>query len=156
MEYARTAAKRKESSIKEPAVLGAVLELGHCLDLLDYQNLSLLKMGYQALLDGASTSGFSLPQNRPASTGDAHDLLMRDLDCAVIEIVHSIFRQHNRKPYDSVKGVFWEGDLLYPDAGFREKNHIQICVRNPNCIKGFFIPRNLTQTTVRPPGTNIL
>ena len=22
-----------------------------------------------------------------------------------------------------------------------KKNHIQICIRNPNCIKGFFIPR---------------
>jgi hypothetical protein len=24
--------------------------------------------------------------------------------------------------------------------GFREKNHIQICVRNLNCIKGYFTP----------------
>jgi hypothetical protein len=38
---------------------------------------------------------------------------------------------------------FYEGDELYPNAGFREKDHIQICVRNPNCIKGFFLPRNL-------------
>jgi hypothetical protein len=43
--------------------------------------------------------------------------------------------------FDSVRGVFWEGNEPYPNAGFREKNHIQISVRNPNCIKGFFIPR---------------
>jgi hypothetical protein len=24
------------------------------------------------------------------------------------------------------------------DLGFKEKNHIQICIKNPNCIKGFF------------------
>lgn len=144
LEYAQTAAKRKGSSITEPAVLGAVLELGNCLDLMDYHNLSLLKMGYQALLHGAEVSTFEPPQNRPAATGDANDLLMRELDCAVIEIVHDMFREHNHRPFDSVKGVFWEGDLIYPDAGFREKNHIQICVRNPNCIKGFFIPRNLS------------
>jgi len=142
LEYAQTAAKRKGSSIQEPAVLGAVLELGYCLDLLDYQNLSLLKMSYESLLD--TSDSFRLPQNRPAPTGNANDFLIRELDCAVIETVHDIFRQHNRRPFDSVKGVFWEGDLLYPDAGFREKNHIQICIRNPNCIKGLFIPRNLT------------
>jgi len=144
LEYAQTAAKRTGSTIKEPAVLGAVLELGHCLDLLDYQNLSLLRMGYHALTNGTGRSRLKIPQNRSTPTGDANDLLLRELDCAVIEIVHSMFRENDRRPFDSVKGVFWEGDLLYPTAGFREKNHIQICVRNPNCIKGLFIPRNLT------------
>ena len=28
-------------------------------------------------------------------------------------------------------------------AGFAEKNHIQICVCNPNCIKGYFLPRGI-------------
>jgi hypothetical protein len=144
MEYAQTASKRRGSSINEPAVLGAVLELGHCLDLMDYQNLSLLKIGYETLISDTETSTFEIPRNRSASTGNPNDLLMRDLDCAVIETVHGIFRKNNRRPFDSVKGVFWEGNLIYPDAGFREKNHIQICVRNPNCIKGFFIPRNLS------------
>ena len=36
---------------------------------------------------------------------------------------------------------FWEGADLYPGAGFKEKNHIQIAIINPNCIKGFFLPR---------------
>lgn len=49
-----------------------------------------------------------------------------------------------------MKGVFWEGVELYPDAGFREKNHIQICVRNPNCIKGFFLPRKLDMNYINP------
>jgi hypothetical protein len=25
-----------------------------------------------------------------------------------------------------------EGEELYPSAGFKEKNHVQICIRNPN------------------------
>lgn len=33
-----------------------------------------------------------------------------------------------------------EGWEIYPNAGFRESNHIQICVRNPNCIKVYFVP----------------
>ena len=56
----------------------------------------------------------------------------------------------NAHPYDSVKGVFWEGQELYPNAGFREKNHIQICVCNPNCIKGYFLPRGINQDYPNP------
>ncbi|SEK41780.1 hypothetical protein SAMN05421740_101809 [Parapedobacter koreensis] len=44
------------------------------------------------------------------------------------------------KEFDSVRGVFWEGNPLYPTAGFREKDHIQICIRNIDCIKGYFLP----------------
>ena len=54
------------------------------------------------------------------------------------------------RPYDSVRGVFWEGHEIYPNAGFSEKNHIQICVCNPNCIKGYFLPRKLNNTFTNP------
>ena len=51
-------------------------------------------------------------------------------------------RKSNDLPeYDSVRCAFIEGESLYENAGFHEKNHIQICIRNPNCIKGYFIPR---------------
>ena len=45
--------------------------------------------------------------------------------------------------YDSVRGVFFEGNELYKNAGFREKNHIHIAVINPNCIKGYFKVREV-------------
>jgi hypothetical protein len=31
--------------------------------------------------------------------------------------------------------------ITFTGAGILEKNHIQICVRNLNSIKGFFVPR---------------
>ena len=34
---------RKDSKIKTPFVLGAIIDLGNCLDLLDQKNLDLLK-----------------------------------------------------------------------------------------------------------------
>jgi hypothetical protein len=68
---------------------------------------------------------------------------LRDLDCAVFETIHKIRKEENDPVYDSIRGVFWEGEELYPNAGFREKDHIQICIRNPNCIKGYFLPRQL-------------
>jgi hypothetical protein len=42
---------------------------------------------------------------------------------------------------DSRRGVFIEGDPIYNTAGFYEKSHIQLCIGNPNCIKGLFIPK---------------
>jgi hypothetical protein len=43
-----------------------------------------------------------------------------------------------RPPVDTIRGVFTEGQPVYPGAGFDEKTHVQIVVRNPFCIKGVF------------------
>lgn len=69
------------------------------------------------------------------------DLLLRDLDCAVIQAIHDFHEEKGIKPYDSIRAAFWEGKELYNTAGFKEKNHIQICIRDPKCIIGYFLPR---------------
>jgi hypothetical protein len=40
--------------------------------------------------------------------------------------------------FDTVKGIFIEAPELYPGSAFGSKNHIQIAVRNPACIKCVF------------------
>lgn len=147
MEYAhhlKENHRNADNPIKEPAVIGAVLHLGHCLDLLDYQNLKLLKLGYGILTETYKTSGYPIPRNK--AVGDLRELLLRELDCAVIETLHKVRKDSKIDPFSSVRGVFWEGKELYPNAGFREKDHIQICIRNPNCIKGYFLPKELNST----------
>ena len=142
LEFARHLQQNPQKSkgkIVEPAVIGAIIQLGFCLDLLDYGNLQLLKEGYNTLLSYNKTS--DLPQNKEVM--GLEGLLLRELDCAVLETLHTLRKEYNQPPFDSVRGVFSEGEELYPNAGFREKDHIQICVRNPNCIKGFFLPRKL-------------
>lgn len=69
-EYACAISKRKyhNNNIKTPAVLGAVLDLGHCLDLIEYKNLQLLKMSYGLFKDVRIASGFSLPENKPGGS----------------------------------------------------------------------------------------
>ncbi len=128
--------RRDKPVIKTPAVLGALIDLGQCLDLMDSQYLNLLKQSYQTLEISYATLGMELPVNTNGKS--SNDLLLRNLDCLVIESLHK-----DRLPnsFDSVRGVFWEGADLYRTAGFKEKNHVQICIRNPNCIKGYFIPR---------------
>ena len=137
--WAKEAINRKNSKIKTPAVIGAVINLGYCLDLLDFANLQLLRSTYEAMQSTSNIADFL--ENK--SIGGMGDLLLRELDCAVIESLHTMKEDSHQSPFDSIRGIFSEGEELYPNAGFREKDHIQICVRNPNCIKGFFLPRKL-------------
>jgi hypothetical protein len=132
---------RSRSKIETPSVLGAIIDLGQCLDLLDSSFLKMAKQAYEELKKSVESAGFDMPMNIPIE--NETDILIRNLDCAVIETIHKIHKEGKKEPFDSVRSVFFEGSCLYDNAGFKEKNHIQICVRNPNCIKGYFIPREL-------------
>ena len=141
-EFLKSHPHRSKKQIKNPAIIGAVLDLGHCLDFTDYQYLEILKETHNTFIEIYKNSEFIIPENKTLKSNS--DLLLRDLDCAVIETLHKINSENEKQNnFDSVKAVFWEGEELYPNAGFKEKNHIQICIRNPNCIKGLFSPRIL-------------
>lgn len=146
LEWARQALAR--GKLAKPSVVGCLLDLGFCLDFLDSRYLALLKPAFDRLNAAASTAGFKLPENLPVSADG--ELLVRHLDCAVITLIHQDRADTDTRQFDSVRGVFWEGDQPYPTAGFRAKNHIQIAIRNPNCLKGFFLPRKPNPHHVLP------
>jgi hypothetical protein len=89
-----------------------------------------------------------MPKNVPLVKNG--DLIKRFLDCAIIETIHQFNIDKNKTQFDSVRGVFFEGKDLYENAGFKSENHIQIAIRNPNCIKGYFIPRELDGNYPKP------
>ena len=138
MAWAREQARRfrAKRSRFTPAVVGAVIDLGNCLDLLNAASIELVEKAYAYLKLLRKTEGVPLPSNvnLPGSSG----LVLRKLDCAVINFLHETIAQDD--PFDSVRAAFLEGELVYPRAGFRRKNHIQICVRNPANIRGYFHP----------------
>lgn len=149
-QWAEENSKLSSSSINTPGVLGAYLELGNCLDLTDSGSLQLLKLPYQTLKETFSLANLDMPVNKDPMKVKSKDRILRKLDCAVITTLHKLTQKAGLPPYDSVRGVFWEGEELYPGAGFREKNHIQIAIINPNCIKGFFLPREVDDTYLFP------
>jgi len=122
--------------IEVPAVVGAVIDLGHCLNLLEQNSLKLVRQAHITLKASLAAVDQALPKNQNVD-GDK-DLLLRFLDRAVIEALHSSRQDEKERQFDSVRAVFPEGRPLYDGAGFRSHSHIQICVRNPNCIKGYF------------------
>jgi len=124
----------------EPAIAGAVLDLGYSLDLLSAEGIGIVRRSYYALVDSCSGLSIPVPSNRRPR--DSSEFMFRDLDCAVIEDVHFRRAEKNIRPFDSVRCAFIEGEPLYANSGFYAKTHIQLCVRNPNCIKGYFHPRS--------------
>lgn len=131
LDFAREAAQRKTSSIAEPFVIGAVIDLGLCLDLITSAGVEWIRIAYASLIEVTTSAGLALPAN-------SKDRLRHNLDCAVIRRLHRILEAAGLPPVDTLKGVFTEGSPVYPTAGFEEKTHIQIAVRNPFCIKGVF------------------
>jgi len=138
MDWAKEQSKKQNSHIKSPAVVGAIIDLGYCLNLMDNLSINIVKNAYDMMKKDFELIGKSMPVNR--NTLESKDLLIRNLDCAVIQYLHNYNIQKNEDEYDSVRGLFYEGEELYENAGFRSKTHIQICVVNPNCIKGYFAP----------------
>ena len=129
------------------AAVGAIIDPGLCLNLLDAKGLSYLEVGYDALLTARGGEEF-LPKN-----GEGKELWKRKLDCAVINMVHELravtqttdWQEENPdtaplQSYDTVRGAFWEGGPIYPGARIEKKNHVQICVRNSASIIGYFRP----------------
>ncbi|MEZ0253673.1 MAG: hypothetical protein ACAI37_00245 [Chthoniobacter sp.] len=127
------------ANIKEPFVIGAIIDLGHCLDLLEAESISVVAKGFKELNGNAKAAGMTLPQNRKIG----NELVIRGLDCAVINYVHAAREQDGEPAFDTVRAPFIEGPALYENAGFHERTHVQICVRNPRQIIGYFRPLEL-------------
>ncbi len=131
LEFAREASRRRAAGIRTPFVIGAVVELGLCLDLSTSSGVDWIRIAYQSLLEGTTAARLKLPEN-------SRDHLRRNLDCAVVRRLHTILDNQGLPAVDTIKGVFTEGAPAYPGAGFAEKTHVQIAVRNLRCIKGVF------------------
>jgi hypothetical protein len=133
--------KKKAGKLNKPAVIGAVIDLGYCFDLLDSTNISILKKSYNLFKTESEKLHNPIPKNIDHPKSPNREKVLRYLDCAVIQYTHKFLDEQGEQPFDSLRAAFIEGDPIYPDAGFNEKTHIQICIVNPNCIKGFFLPR---------------
>lgn len=106
------------------------------MNLLDIEFLDLLRESYNDLKAWHDKIGVALPRNKTIG----NDLLLRSLDCAVINSLHQTRTDRGLQPFDTVRAAFAEGDALFPDSGITAKHHIQLCVRRRSCIKGYFRP----------------
>ena len=104
-----------KGKVIEPAVIGVILDLGNCLNLTDSRHQDVIREK------------------------------SRKLDCAVINAAVELNKEKGYPDFDSIRSPYFEGEPIYPNAYFMEKTHIQICVRNPECIKGYFLPSDFLE-----------
>lgn len=136
LEFAREK-QRRGDKIHTPFVVGAVVDLGLCLDLTTKDSIESLKLAHQTLNDAFSASGDKPPVNGP-------EPWRRRLDCAVIRTLHEVVRSSGAMPIDTIRGMFTEGSPIYAGSAFFEKTHVQIAVLNLECIKAVFrIPKSM-------------
>ena len=138
--------KAQRGDYAEAAVIGATIDLGNCLDLVSRRDLELLRGAYDSLVEEYAESGLEMPVNRNVAGDPSDDRVLRFLDCAVIKQLHAMIEsvpieEREVASFDTVRGMFTEGGELYPGSGFRERSHVQIAVRNMDCVKGLFWPR---------------
>lgn len=69
----------------------------------------------------------------------------RALDCAVIKYLNGVRETSNELPFDTIRSSFQEGGELYPGSNFTTRLHIEICVRNQESIKGYFLPMPIAE-----------
>ena len=128
--------KLRGENIQQSFVVGAVIDLGNCLDLTTADSIQYLKLAHESLAETFRIRNLQMPVNGPRAWE-------RFLDCAVLRRLHEIIKDSGSASVDSVRGVFQEGQEVYPGSAFREKTHIQIAVMNPDCIKAVFrVPKS--------------
>lgn len=120
-------AKDRGAPIDTPAVVGAVIDPGLCLDLTTQASLKVIKTAYELAKEMAEDAGVDLVANT--------DDFRRERDCAVLNILYGALPEPK---FQTARGVFTEGGPLYDGAMMQSRTHVQLAVRDLTCIKGVF------------------
>ncbi len=129
--------QKRRGNLKTPAIVGALVQLGKCFDLMDTRFTSELPAAYEMLKKLHDDRGTPLPVN----SGGTPDKKARRLDCAVLNFYLSFLEQTQSIGYDTVRCGFVEGEPAFEGSGIHEQSHVQLAVRSLDCILGVFRPQ---------------
>ncbi len=132
----RWAEDRAKKEGEAAGVVGAIIQLGNCFDLLDTRYAADLADAYELWAKALGDAKVTLPTN----AGGPPDLKLRRRDCALINWYLDRIEKVGGGRYDTVRSVFVEGTPLYEGAAFYRESHKQIAVRSPACVVGVFRP----------------
>lgn len=125
-------ARQRYASSTRIAVLGSMIRLGTCFDLLDPENGRQLVELQRDMIKGLTADGLPVPRNYNAR---------KNLDCATLNYACEALESGGVE-IQSCRGVYvptesrgrlWERSWLSKDA------HIQLCVRDLSCIIGTWL-----------------
>ena len=127
--------QRRRKKVKKPAIVGALIQLGRCFDLMDTRYTEELPVAFKMMKQVHEQNGQPLPTN----AGETPDKRLRRRDCAVLNYYLNRLEERTEF-YDTVRCGFVEGPPAYEGSGIRHQSHVQIAVRNPACVVGVFRP----------------
>ena len=125
--------------IATPAAVGAVLCVSSWLDMTTQDGLGEFSRALEGMIVAFQEEQKPLPDNKPAADDDV-DIIHRALHSAVFRFMHEMREQLEYAPFDAVRGAFPQGAAIAENSGFRQHTHVQIAVRNNDCIMGWFLP----------------
>jgi hypothetical protein len=127
--------KQSSRKVATPAVVGAIIQLGDCFDLMDTRYTAELAQAYDLFKKVKRTAREPLPKNM----GKTPEKKLRHRDCAVLNFNLQALEERGIT-FDTVRCAFVEGPRAFPGSGIHRESHIQLAVRNPTCILGVFRP----------------
>ena len=140
------AKRANEEASKEPetyVVVGAIISLERCFDLTsgnEYE-IELLRNAYVELKPEIEQRKKENPKYELKNIVE-NGKHLQYLDCAVINYMIALLKQNQGAEkgfsYYSMRCAFDMGKPIYETAGFKEENSIQVCVKEPKCILGYF------------------
>lgn len=125
-------ARSKYAERTKIAVLGAMIRLGRCFDLLEPANARLLERLHRQYGTAAEEAG-ELPRRNANAK--------KYLDCATMQYACQVFEDEDR-PLDTIRAVFVPSgrkERLWERSGLFHNAHIQLCVRNVDCVLGAWL-----------------
>jgi hypothetical protein len=128
--------QQRRGKVRTAAVVGALIQLGNCFDLMDTRFTQDLEQAYPGLEALLRRQGKALPENG----GGPPDHKLRRRDCAVMNWYLQAVEDQQGIRYDTVRCGFVEGRPLYEGAGIYRESHVQLAVRTPAAIVGVFRP----------------
>lgn len=136
--------RKKRQNWDEPiAILGSMIRLGFCFDLLDPYNVKYLKEIYKEYRETEIAAERPIPENVNH---------YKYLDCAAFQYAYAVIESSKRQlSVDSARAVYvptGHGKRVWARSWISNDAHIQICVRNPACILGTWLhyPTNLEES----------
>ena len=128
--------QQRRGKVTQPVVVGALIQLGACFDLLDTRFTQDIAEAYKPLRQAWKALGREIPKNG----GGTPDRKLRRLDCAVLNAYLQATEDQGGTRYQTVRGAFREGRPVFKNSCIYRETHIQIAVRDPACILGAFRP----------------
>lgn len=99
------------------------------------------RRGKAPFCDFCKKGGKEIPQNSKAPKDQSDEMVMRYLDCAMLNWYLDQSAKLEGGIFETVRCAFAEGGPAFEGSKIMLKTHVQIAVRDKSCILGYFRPR---------------